>query len=137
MLSSKRFDLIVCNDVIEHLPDADAFVQSVRTKLVPGGHIMASIPNMRHWEVLWQLLVRRDWKYGREGILDRTHLRFFTERSIRRLFEDAGFVVERQGGINGAFDPARRLVLNAIGWLTLGHSRDVQYRQFGVLARLP
>jgi 2-polyprenyl-3-methyl-5-hydroxy-6-metoxy-1,4-benzoquinol methylase len=131
------FDLVVCNDVIEHLPDADAFIESIRTKMVRGGHIVASIPNMRHWEVLWQLLVHRDWKYGAEGILDRTHLRFFTEKSMRRLFEEGGFEVLFQDGINGVFDPVRRLILSAIAALTLGHSSDIQYRQFGVLARLP
>jgi 2-polyprenyl-3-methyl-5-hydroxy-6-metoxy-1,4-benzoquinol methylase len=136
-LPDASFDLIVCNDVIEHMADADAFVWSIRTKLVRGGYVMASIPNMRHWEVLWQLLIRRDWKYGREGILDRTHLRFFTERSIRRLFEEAGFEIERQAGINGAFDPIRRAVLNGVAFMTLGHARDIQFRQFGVLARLP
>lgn len=130
------FDLVVCNDIIEHLSDPEAFLDSVRTRMAPGGHIIASIPNMRHWEVLWQLLVRKDWKYGREGILDRTHLKFFTERSIRRLFEDAGFIVERQAGINGTFNPVRRLVLKTIGVLSLGYYADIEYRQFGLRARL-
>lgn len=130
------FDLVVCNDVIEHMADPERFLAAVRTRMVPGGYIVASIPNMRHWEVLWQLLVRKDWKYVRDGIMDRTHLRFFTERSIRRLFEDHGFVVERMSGINGVFDPVRRAVFGLVSALTLGFYRDTQFRQFALLARL-
>lgn len=130
------FDLVVCNDVIEHMADPEAFLSAVRTRMAPGGHVVASIPNMRHWEVLWQLLVKKDWKYVREGIMDRTHLRFFTERSIRRLFEDHGFTVERMAGINGVFDPVRRVLFGLVSALTLGFYRDTQFRQFALLARL-
>lgn len=69
--------------------------------------------------------------------MDRTHLRFFTEKSIQRLFEDAGFVVERKAGINGVFNPTRRVLLGGLTLVTLGAFRDVQFRQFAVLARLP
>lgn len=130
------FDLVVCNDVIEHMADPDGFLSSVKQCMAPGGCIVASIPNMRHWEVLWQLLVRRDWRYVREGIMDRTHLRFFTETSIHRLFTDAGFTIERSTGINGVFDPARRFVFGVVSALTLGAWADTQYRQFAVRARL-
>jgi 2-polyprenyl-3-methyl-5-hydroxy-6-metoxy-1,4-benzoquinol methylase len=134
-LPEQYFDLVVCNDVIEHLTDPEAFLQSILRRMVPGGCIIASIPNMRHWEVLWQLLVRKDWKYGREGILDRTHVRFFTEKSICRLFEEAGFTVEHQAGINGVFDPVRRLALKTIGVLTAEYYNDIAYRQFALRAR--
>jgi 2-polyprenyl-3-methyl-5-hydroxy-6-metoxy-1,4-benzoquinol methylase len=135
-LPERFFDLVVCNDVIEHMADPETFLTAVRTRMAPGGHIVASIPNMRHWEVLWQLLVRKDWKYVREGIMDRTHLRFFTERSIRRLFEEGGFTIVRAAGINGVFDPVRRALFGVLSALTLGSYRDTQFRQFAVLARL-
>jgi 2-polyprenyl-3-methyl-5-hydroxy-6-metoxy-1,4-benzoquinol methylase len=135
-LPERFFDLVVCNDVIEHMADPEAFLTAVRTRMAPGGHIVASIPNMRHWEVLWQLLVHKDWKYVREGIMDRTHLRFFTERSIRRLFEEGGFTIVRAAGINGVFDPVRRALFGLLSVLTLGLYRDTQFRQFAVLARL-
>jgi 2-polyprenyl-3-methyl-5-hydroxy-6-metoxy-1,4-benzoquinol methylase len=135
-LPTRYFDLVVCNDVIEHMADPEAFLSAVQARMSPGGHLLASIPNMRHWEVLWQLLVLKDWKYVREGIMDRTHLRFFTERSIRRLFEDGGFTIERAAGINGVFAPGRRAVFGVLNVLTLGFLRDTQFRQFAVLARL-
>ncbi len=131
------FDLVVCNDVIEHLEDPESFLRSIRSRLVSGGHVIASIPNMRHWEVLWELLVTKDWKYRQEGILDRTHLRFFTEKSVRRLFVEAGFVIARESGINDVFNPVRRMILRTAGLLTLGYYSDIGYRQFGILARVP
>lgn len=133
----RYFDLVVCNDVIEHLKDPESFLRSIRQRLVSGGHVTASIPNVRHWEVLWQLLVSRDWRYVQSGTLDRTHLRFFTEKSVRRLFEQAGFLIEREAGINDVFNPIRRMILKTVGWLTLGHFSDMGYRQFGILARAP
>ena len=135
-LPVSHFDLVVCNDVIEHMADPEEFLAAVRKQMAPGACLVASIPNMRHWEVLWQLLVRKDWKYVREGIMDRTHLRFFTEKSIRRMFEQAGFVVERANGINGVFDPARRVVFGIVSVLTCGYYRDTQFRQFAVRVRL-
>jgi 2-polyprenyl-3-methyl-5-hydroxy-6-metoxy-1,4-benzoquinol methylase len=131
------FDLVVCNDVIEHLKDPEDFLATIRECMTPGGYIIASIPNMRHWEVLWELLIKKDWRYGRSGILDRTHLRFFTEKSIRRLFETSGFHIEEAAGINETFHPIRRVILGTVGAMTLGYYSDVQIRQFALRARLP
>lgn len=136
-LPANYFDLVVCNDVIEHMEDPESFLRAILSLLVPGGHVVASIPNMRHWEVLWQLLVRKDWRYVQSGILDRTHLRFFTEKSARRLFESSGYVIERVSGINDVFHPVRRAILGAAALLTLGYYRDIGFRQFGILARAP
>lgn len=136
-LPLRYFDLVICNDVIEHLPDPEAFLTSIRARMTPGGHIVASIPNMRHWEVLAQLLVRKDWHYVQDGIMDRTHMKFFTEKSIERLFRETGFAVLQQEGINGVFHPLRRVIVRAIGYATFGYYRDIEYRQFAVRAQLP
>ena len=135
-LPAHYFDFVVCNDVIEHMADPEAFLFAVKGQMAAGACLMVSIPNMRHWEVLWQLLVHKDWRYVREGIMDRTHLRFFTERSIRRMVEEAGFEVERAGGINGVFDPVRRAAFGALSVMTFGQCADLQFRQFAVLGRL-
>lgn len=131
------FDLVVCNDVIEHLGDPENFLAAIKECMAPRGYIIASIPNIRHWEVLWELLAKKDWRYGSSGILDRTHLRFFTEKSIRRLFETSGFCIEQVAGINGTFGPLRRAILRILGALTFGYYADVQFRQFALRARLP
>ena len=93
------FDVVVCNDVIEHVADPEAFLVSLKDKLAPNSVLVGSIPNVRFWGNLINLLVRRDWKYAESGVLDRTHLRFFTAKSFRRLMHDTGYELERMAGI--------------------------------------
>ena len=96
----RRFDCIVFNDVLEHLVDPWATLRSTVPWLAPGGSVVASIPNVRNVRVVANLVLRGDWTYTDSGVLDRTHLRFFTARTIRELFTDSGFVVDRLEGIN-------------------------------------
>jgi O-antigen biosynthesis protein len=84
------FDCVVFADVLEHLVDPWKMVRRARTFLRSDGSIVASIPNVQHWEVLANLL-RGRWEYAQWGIMDRTHLRFFTRRSIGDLFAANGF----------------------------------------------
>lgn len=89
----KQYDVITCLDVLEHL-EAPAFVlYRLYKHLEPGGHLIASIPNVQHWSVVWGLL-RGRWEYTDEGILDRTHRWFFTRQGIRRMFGYTGYRIE-------------------------------------------
>lgn len=99
-LPEQYFDLIICNDVIEHMLDPESFMRSVRSKLSSNGVIVGSIPNVRFLLNLYELLADKDWRYKDSGILDRTHLRFFTEKSILRLFNENSFRVEYFSGVN-------------------------------------
>jgi len=94
------FDVVVCNDVIEHMTDHDAFLRNVQAVMRPGAHIVGSLPNVRFGYNLYELLIGKDWQYQDAGILDRTHFRFFTKRSIIRSLSDAGFAVQTIHGIN-------------------------------------
>lgn len=98
-LPAGYFDIVVCNDVIEHMSNPDEFLVSVKDKLAPGGTLVGSVPNVRFWGNLINLLIRRDWKYEDSGVLDRTHLKFFTRKSLKRLFECTGYHVELLRGI--------------------------------------
>jgi 2-polyprenyl-3-methyl-5-hydroxy-6-metoxy-1,4-benzoquinol methylase len=89
-------DCLVYGDVLEHLIDPWQVLREHVRWLSAGGHVIASIPNVQHWEVLLGLLGGR-WDYQAEGLLDRTHLRFFTESSIRELFAAAGLQVCQMG----------------------------------------
>jgi 2-polyprenyl-3-methyl-5-hydroxy-6-metoxy-1,4-benzoquinol methylase len=80
-LPDQYFDLIICNDVIEHMPDAEQFLIDIQKKMVEGGQLVGSIPNVRYYDNFFKLIFGRDWKYTDEGVLDRTHQRFFTEKS--------------------------------------------------------
>lgn len=86
------FDVLVCGDVLEHLRDPWKVLAGLTRWLIPGAQVLASIPNVQHWTVIRDLL-RGKWTYTDEGLLDRTHLRFFTLDSIREMFEQAGLQV--------------------------------------------
>lgn len=84
------FDCIVCADVLEHLRDPERALRVLLRYLAPDGRLVASIPNVRHHSVLRALLVDGRWRYQAEGILDRTHLRFFTLVEILELLNAVG-----------------------------------------------
>lgn len=83
------FDLLVMGEVLEHLPDPEAVLTRLVKLLKPGGAALASTPNIGHWRVVAGLLAGR-FEYEAEGVMDRTHLRWFTPRSLKGAFESAG-----------------------------------------------
>ncbi|MFP5208341.1 MAG: class I SAM-dependent methyltransferase [Acidobacteriota bacterium] len=88
------FDTIVFADVLEHLPDPGSVIQLARTGLSPGGAIVASVPNVAHWFVRTDLM-RGRFRYRECGIMDATHLRWFTRESLHSFFANLGFVVDK------------------------------------------
>jgi SAM-dependent methyltransferase len=130
-LPAGHFDCVVLNDVIEHVLEPGDLLRAVHRVLEPGGHLVASIPNVRYFFNVVDLAVHGRWDYTDEGILDRTHLRFFTRGSMVRLLEEAGFTVEDTVGIN----PTGSLKFRLANLLTLGRWSDMKYLQFACLAR--
>ncbi len=88
-----EFDCIVCADVLEHLRWPARVLEGLRSYLAPSGVLIASIPNVRHAQVVIPLVLGGRWEYRDAGVLDRTHLRFFTPIEIGRLLREAGFSV--------------------------------------------
>jgi predicted TPR repeat methyltransferase len=86
------FDVAVCADVLEHLPRPEELLARIRAWLRPGGTLLVSLPNVANVTVRLALLTGR-FPYAERGILDRTHLRFYTRSSARALIESAGFRV--------------------------------------------
>lgn len=84
------FDVVLFGDVLEHLKDPGAVIRKVRSVLAPAGFLVVSIPNVAHGSVRLHLLAG-NFDYQKYGILDATHLRFFTARSIRELFHSNGY----------------------------------------------
>lgn len=89
-----RFDVIICADVLEHLRDPLRVLRVLRDRLSKNGYLLVSLPNVAHWEVRRALLFGR-FDYTRTGILDDTHLRFFTYDTALRLLHDAGLDIDR------------------------------------------
>ena len=90
---SGPFDAIVYGDVLEHLSDPLPVIVSVNQHLARGGLVIVSVPNVAHLWVRLSLLVGR-FDYADRGILDRTHLRFFTRRTLLALLARAGLAVD-------------------------------------------
>lgn len=88
-----QFDAIVAADVLEHLRDPQRVMARLHGLLAPGGVIVVALPNVRNWRVVLPLVLLGRFDYREEGILDETHLRFFTRRSMIQLCERAGFTV--------------------------------------------
>ncbi len=86
------FDLALLLDVLEHVPDPAALLAEVVARVRPGGALLVSVPNVAHWSVRASLLAGR-FDYAPRGIMDRTHLRFFTRRTFRALLAGAGLEV--------------------------------------------
>lgn len=98
------FDAVVFADVLEHLADPAAMLRLVRPALRPGCVIVASTPNIAHWSVRLSLLAG-NFNYDASGLMDATHLRWFTRRTARELFERAGFSVTALAGSTGQWLP--------------------------------
>ena len=88
------FTTILCLDVLEHLVDPWSVVARLHRALAPGGVIVASLPNVRHYSALGPLLLRNRWRLKDSGILDRTHLRFFVRESAIELLTSSGLVLD-------------------------------------------
>ena len=94
-LGDATFDLMLFGDVLEHLPRPLEVLGSLSRYLADGGHVIVSLPNVAAWPVRLGLLGGR-FRYRPSGILDETHLRFFTLESATRLLEEAGLEVLRR-----------------------------------------
>ncbi len=92
-LPDNYFDTIIFADVLEHLPYPDETLEKIHRKLKNNGELIASIPNVQHWTVI-KALLEGTWRYEDAGILDKTHLRFFTDKTALEMFEKTGYEVK-------------------------------------------
>jgi 2-polyprenyl-3-methyl-5-hydroxy-6-metoxy-1,4-benzoquinol methylase len=94
------YDVVIAGDVIEHVSRPLDALRSIRERLRPGGQLLLSVPNFGHWYPRIRVATGR-FGYDRRGILDSTHLRFFTSRTLRRTVRAAGFDIldERATGL--------------------------------------
>lgn len=92
-LKPHYFDCLIFADVLEHLKDPWCVLKNSLKFLGDEGVVIASIPNIRHYTTLFNLLFQGNWPYRERGIHDRTHLRFFTLKNIRKLFQEANLEI--------------------------------------------
>lgn len=96
LLPMNHFDLILCLDVLEHLNDPWKTLSRLKESLSRQGLMLISLPNIQNWRVIMNLL-RGWWEYSDSGIMDRTHLRFFTSKSAQKSLNQVGLhIVQSQ-----------------------------------------
>jgi 2-polyprenyl-3-methyl-5-hydroxy-6-metoxy-1,4-benzoquinol methylase len=130
-LPNDYFDCIIFNDILEHLVDPYNTLLNIKQKLNTNGVVVSSIPNVRYISNLKKLLFDKDWKYEDEGILDKTHLRFFTKKSIIDMFELLGFDIIQMEGIN----PSKSKNLKLANFLLMGNLEDAKYLQYASITK--
>lgn len=87
------FDALVCSEVLEHLIDPERTLKKLASFLKPGARVYASVPNITHYRVVIDLFLGK-FDYRDFGVMDRTHLRWFTPKTLRNLFEVCGIAVD-------------------------------------------
>ena len=124
-----HFDYVLCGDILEHLKDPYSIVKKIHGWLKDDGRLVCSLPNVRHWKVLADLAFHGAWDYQDAGVMDRTHLRFFTRRSCFNMLRGAGFEVEQWRMLIAG---RRYLLLNSV---TFGLFAEFLGSQIVTLAR--
>lgn len=90
----EQFDVILCGDVLEHLVNPYNLVKALKKYLKHDGIFIASLPNIRHFSALKEIVIKGDFKYVERGILDKTHLRFFCKKNMVDLFVQNGYKID-------------------------------------------
>lgn len=92
-LKVNYFDCVIFADILEHLRNPWKILKNIRLFLKDDGVIIVSVPNIRHYTTIFNLIIKDLWPYNERGIHDKNHLRFFTLKSTEKIFQDAGFEV--------------------------------------------
>lgn len=124
------FDCIIYADVLEHLIGPSALLKKHKDYLSDSGYIIASIPNIRYYKVILRLVIGGTWDYTEGGMLDESHMRFFTLININELFAEAGYEI---------VDIGRNIVaargFKALNFLLFGRLKDFLTYQYYIKAR--
>ncbi len=131
-LPESYFDVVYFNDVLEHLVDPYIVLEKIKSKLSDNGIIISSIPSIRYHNVLIPLLLKRKFEYESFGVMDKTHMRFFTGRSIRNMYENLGYEIIEHHGINGS-KSIKPFLYNIPLFFT---AMDIRYPQYATVACL-
>ncbi|MGB4415658.1 MAG: class I SAM-dependent methyltransferase [Paludibacter sp.] len=132
-LPENYFDCVIFNDVLEHIYSPWDTIQQVKLLLSSDGVLVSSIPNFRYISnLITEVVVEGEFRYKPEGgILDDTHIRFFTSKSICRMFREQGYEVLVHEGIRPCKSWKEKLFIN----LSFGFFKDARYKQFATVAK--
>jgi 2-polyprenyl-3-methyl-5-hydroxy-6-metoxy-1,4-benzoquinol methylase len=121
------FDILILSEVLEHLVDPWETIRKLLVFLKPSGLIMSSSPNVSHYKIIKNLILGK-WELTDSGVMDRTHLRWFTPYTFRNLFEQNGVVIEK-------LEPMSKLGIkpSIINFLTLNYFSHLFFIQINIV----
>lgn len=125
------FDCIILFDILEHLLHPSALLHDLKNKLSDKGVIIASIPNIRYYRTFIDLVIHGNWDYKDHGILDSTHLRFFTYKSILKMLKTLDFKILTLEGIH----PTSSRTFKILNLLLLNSIKDIRYKHFAMVVQ--
>jgi len=96
VFDDQEFDCLIFADVLEHLANPEQCLSLALQRLVPGGYVIVSLPNVRHISALWSIFFRGTFPRRDRGIFDRTHLRWFTYADAKGLLHERGLRVSSE-----------------------------------------
>ena len=127
----ETFDVLILSEVLEHLRDPWAVLEKLFPLLKPGAAVYASSPNVSNHKII-RMLIQGDWNLTDMGVMDRTHLRWFTPRTYKHLFESCGYAVDFVGPM-GTLSPKAR----AVSMMSFGRLRHLFIEQVSLRAHRP
>ncbi len=132
-LPKSHFDCIVFNDVLEHMYEPWSVLNRCKHLLSSNGVIVCSIPNFRYISnLITEIVLDGEFRYKPEGgILDDTHIRFFTSKSILRMFKEQGYTVISHEGLHTCKSWKEKLFI----FLSFGILKDSKYKGFATVAK--
>lgn len=136
-LPHNYFDLIVFNDVLEHMYDPWEVLLTTKKLLKNNGIIVISLPNIRHRSILFDLIFRDKFEYKTQGITDITHVRFFTETTMKQMLEDCGYeILKLEKTADYSKKPFKKYKNKIRNLLTPKIFRSLNVVQFGITAKI-
>ncbi len=130
-LPDNYFDCAVFLDVLEHLADPYELLRRIKTKLKPDGLVICSIPNIRYYRALKKYVFQGDWEYEEHGVMDKTHLRFFTKKSLIRTFSSLNYDIDCLVGKH----PTSSRTFKLLNLCLFNALEDIRYKHYYVVAR--
>lgn len=130
-LPDSYFDCVLFFDVLEHLVNPYELLVKLKPKLSTNGIIICSIPNIRYYRVFVSYVFKGDWNYKDHGVMDKTHLRFFTKKSIKNMFAKLGYEILKIQGIH----PTSSRTYKIFNTLLLKRLNDLRYKHYTVVAK--
>lgn len=126
------FDCITFNDILEHTYNPLEILIDCKDLLNNKGVVVASIPNILFFDVFfWKVLIKEDWEYTIDGVLDSTHVRFFTLKSIKRMFMLSNLEIVNISGIN----PTKSKYYKVFNFLMFNKLKNWKFQQYIIVAK--